>query len=79
MLHNDNIDFLHAVNVQSTCANPSSNGDVISAERKRKSEDVMPTEKIAKIKMSSNCLELPSDSGMSSIGPNLEHLAQVCL
>lgn len=65
-LHNSNSDTLHVENLSPT-------------ERKRKAEAVT-TEKIAKIKMSSNSdLELPTDHGMSSIGPDLEHLATVWL
>ncbi|XP_071736699.1 uncharacterized protein [Rutidosis leptorrhynchoides] len=63
--HNDNIDSLHVDNMQSSV-------------RKRKSENVMPTEKIVKIKTSSNSgVELPSGSGTSNIGPTLEHLTQI--
>ncbi|KAJ0801493.1 hypothetical protein HanPI659440_Chr03g0117861 [Helianthus annuus] len=65
---NDNADSLHAENVQS---------DVSSAERKRKAEHETVV-KTAKVKLGSNSrLELPSDSEMSSIGPNLEHLAKI--
>ncbi|KAI3828128.1 hypothetical protein L1987_02225 [Smallanthus sonchifolius] len=67
-LHNENNDSFHAETVLS---------DVSSAERKRKAEHVT-TEKNAKIKRSSNSgLELPSDNGMLSTGPNLEHLAEI--
>ncbi|PWA98589.1 hypothetical protein CTI12_AA017120 [Artemisia annua] len=63
-LHNSNIDTSHVENLNPT-------------ERKRKAEAVT-TEKFAKIKMSSNSdLELPTDLVMSSIGPNLEHLATI--
>ncbi|KAK9074118.1 hypothetical protein SSX86_006715 [Deinandra increscens subsp. villosa] len=67
VLHKENNDSLHAENVPS---------DVSSAERKRKAEHVA-TDKIAKIKSSNSGLELSSDNGVSSIGPNLEHLAEV--
>ncbi|KAK1418133.1 hypothetical protein QVD17_27272 [Tagetes erecta] len=65
---NENGDSFHAEDLPS---------DVSSAERKRKAEHVN-THKIAKIKMSSNFdHELPSDRGMSTIAPNLEHLAEI--
>ncbi|KAI7752311.1 hypothetical protein M8C21_015057 [Ambrosia artemisiifolia] len=68
MLNNDNIDSFHAENIHS---------DVSSAERKRKAEHEA-AEKIAKVKLCSDSdLELPSDCEMSSMGPNLEHLAKI--
>lgn len=77
VLHDDSIDPLHVENLQPSGANQLSTGDVSSAERKRKTEDVM-AEKIARIKRNSNSdVELPSDSGISSIGPNLKHLAEI--
>nr|GEZ11639.1 hypothetical protein [Tanacetum cinerariifolium] len=63
-LHDSNIDTSHVENPSPT-------------ERKRKAE-ALTTEKLAKIKISSNSdLELPTDHGMSSIGPSLEHLAKI--
>ncbi|GKF40528.1 hypothetical protein Tco_0120589, partial [Tanacetum coccineum] len=62
-LHDSNIDTSHVENLS-------------PPERKRKAE-ALTTEKLAKIKISSNSdLELPTDHGMSSIGPSLEHLAK---
>lgn len=67
---NENGDSFHAEDLPS---------DAISAERKRKAEHVN-ADKIAKIKMSLNSdHELPSDNDMSTIAPNLEHLAEVWL
>ncbi|KAI3702697.1 hypothetical protein L6452_28447 [Arctium lappa] len=77
VLHDDSIDSLHVENVQPSGANQLSTGDLSSAERKRKTEDVK-AEKIARIKRNSNSdVELPSQSGISSIGPNLKHLAEI--
>ncbi|KAI7728399.1 hypothetical protein M8C21_014143 [Ambrosia artemisiifolia] len=68
VLHSENNDTFHEENVLS---------EVSSAERKRKAEHVT-TDKIAKIQKSSNSgLELPSDNGMQSTGPNLEHLTEI--
>ncbi|XP_021999982.1 uncharacterized protein LOC110897533 isoform X3 [Helianthus annuus] len=68
VLHNENNGSVHAESVPS---------EVSSAERKRKAEHVT-TDKIAKIKMSSNSgLELSSDGEMPRTGPNLEHLTEI--
>ncbi|XP_024959726.1 uncharacterized protein LOC112500464 [Cynara cardunculus var. scolymus] len=77
VLHDHSTDSLCMEKVQPSGANQLSTGDVSSAERKRKTEDVM-AEKIARIRRSSNSdVELPSDGGISSIGPNLKHLAEI--
>ncbi|KAL8209695.1 hypothetical protein R6Q57_006427 [Mikania cordata] len=68
MLHNGNNGSSHAENLMY---------NVSSIERKRKAEHVT-TDKIAKIKTSSNSdLKLPSDTGMLTTGPNLEHLTEI--
>nr|XP_043629284.1 uncharacterized protein LOC122600600 [Erigeron canadensis] len=64
---------LHPEDVQYSSANGLSGSDVISVERKRKTED-MAIGKNAKIKRSSNLdLELLSDCEMSNFDPNLIH------